>query len=91
MIRNATPSVPKVRPWKPTAKQKKTDETMSWLWGLKADDLRPYAGQWIAAHDCRIIAAAPTREELAPKIAHLDRSTVIVYRVENRVMVRYDR
>jgi hypothetical protein len=47
----------------------------------------PYAGT-VTAHDSQIVAAAPSRDKLAPKISHLERSTAIVYRMGNRWMVR---
>ncbi len=83
---------PRVRRWVPSQEQRETmrqaDATMKWLCGLTIEELAPYAGQWVAAHDSQIVAVAPSRDELAPKISHLDRSTVIVHRVENRWMVR---
>jgi len=76
----------------PSQEQRETmrqaDATMKWLCGLTIEELAPYAGQWVAAHDSQIVAVAPSRDELAPKISHLDRSTVVVHRVENRWMVR---
>lgn len=85
---NTLASRPTVRKWAPTPRQEETHKTGVWLCRLPAETLAPYAGQWLAAYDCEIVASAPTRGELAAKIAHLDRSMVIVHRVENRRMVR---
>ena len=62
--------------------------TSDWLWQLPPEQLGQYAGRWIAAFDCQIVASAATREELALKVAHLDRSLVIEQRIENRRMIR---
>jgi len=83
---------PVVRKWTPTMRQaeilRSNKPTLVWLWNLTAREMVPFAGQWVAARDCRIIAAAPTQAELAPLIANLDRATVIVHRIENRWMIR---
>ncbi|MBC8868169.1 MAG: hypothetical protein H8E44_02060 [Planctomycetes bacterium] len=83
---------PRARPWTPSQEQRETmrqvDATMKWLCGLTIEELARYAGQWVAAYDSEIVAVAPSRDELASKIAHFDRSAVVVHRVENRWMVR---
>ena len=77
---------PRARRRMPPQEQRETmrraDATMKWLCGLTIEKLTPYAGHWVAAHDSQIVAIAPSRDERAPKISHLDRSTVIVHRVE---------
>lgn len=81
-----------VKKWKPTPRQVEVHRinkpTLDWIFKLTAAEMQPYAGQWVAAQNCRIIASAPTEESLAPHIAHLDRATVIVHKIENRWMVR---
>ena len=83
---------PKVRKFVPTpaqaAERTAARRTSDWLWQLPPEQLGQYAGQWIAAFDCQIVASAETREELAHKVAHLDRSLVIEQRIENRRMIR---
>ena len=81
-----------VKKWNPTPRQVEVHRinkpTLDWLFNLTAAEMRPFAGQWVAAQDCRIIASAATEDELAPLIAHLDRATVIVHKIENRWMIR---
>jgi len=83
---------PIVRKWTPTPRQaeilKFNQPTIEWLRNMTLEELRRYAGQWIAARECKVIAAASTEDELAPMIAQYDRATVIVHRIENRVMIR---
>lgn len=83
---------PTVKKWTPTPRQAEVHRinrpTLDWLWNLSAAEMRPSAGQWVAARECQIVASASTEEELAPKIAHLDRATVIVHKIENRWMIR---
>ena len=67
---------------------KQSDKTLEWLANLPLDQLAKYRGKWIAAYDCQIVAAGRTRNEVEDAIAHLDRSLVIVHRVEDRWMVR---
>lgn len=88
MTNQKTPARGAVRKWTPTPQQAETHKTATWLWQLPIELLAPYAGQWIAVHECEIVASAPTRDELGAKISHFDRATVIVHRVENRWMVR---
>lgn len=83
---------PVVRKWSPTPRQAEilriNKPTIDWLWKLTAVEMAPYAGQWIAARECRIIASAATRAEIESQIADLDRATVIVHKIENRWMIR---
>lgn len=61
---------------------------MQWLWDLP-DTLRSqYAGQWVAAQDCRILASAPTMAELCDRLADPTDPTIIMERFEKGVAVR---
>ncbi len=61
---------------------------MQWLWDLP-DTLRArYAGQWVAAQDCRILASAPTMAELCDRLDDPADSTIIMERFEKGVAVR---
>ena len=60
---NTLASRPTVRKWAPTPRQEETHKTGVWLCRLPAETLAPYAGQWLAAYDCEIVASAPTRGE----------------------------
>lgn len=71
-----------------TERLKHSDATIDWLSKLPPEELRQYCGQWIAAYDCRIVASGNTRDDVEDAIRHLDRSLVIVHRVEDRWMVR---
>ena len=66
----------------------RSQATVDWLWQLSPDELANYRGQWIAAVDCQIVASAPSRAELKPLIAHLDRRLVVVQRIEQGWHVR---
>ena len=83
---------PEVKKWTPTPRQaevlRRTRPTMRWLWRLSAEEMAPYAGHWVAAQDSRIIASSVKRDELEAAIAHLDRETVVVHKIENRWMIR---
>lgn len=89
MIENYRPIV---RKWTPTPRQaeilKFNQPTIDWLYSWTLPQLAEYAGKWIAARECQVIASAPTQAELTPLLAHLDRSTIIVHRIENRWMIR---
>lgn len=73
---------PNIQPWELTPEDeqlyRQTDATMEWRQRLSGDELRPYAGKWVAAKDCQFIAAAETYEELLEKLADVDLRTVIV-------------
>ena len=66
---STTATKPEVRPWVIPAGQREKIErlnaTSAWLRNPPDPEfLRPYRGQWVAARDCRIIAAADTLDEL---------------------------
>lgn len=82
----------KVRPWTATPEQQAalqaTDKTMEWLWDLPDQIRAQYAGQWIAARDCRIVASAPTMAELCDKLENPADPTIIMERFESGVSIR---
>jgi len=60
---------PEIKPWViPAAQRKKIERlnaTSTWLRNPPDPKvLKPYRGRWVAARDCRIIAAADTLNEL---------------------------
>jgi hypothetical protein len=83
----------KVRPWSPTSEQaqylRDIEATSRFVHNLPDDLRRRYAGQWIAAKGCQIIAAAPTRAELCAKLPDPDDPTVLRIRLEKGVTIRW--
>jgi hypothetical protein len=75
-----------VRHWTPTAEQteflRAIEPTSRFLDDLLDDVRTKYAGQWIAARDAKIIAAAPTRRELAKAPGPLNDSYTLKLRLE---------
>ncbi len=64
-----TATKPEIKPWVIPAWQREKIErlnaTSAWLRNPPAPELlQPYRGQWVAARDCRVIAAADTLDEL---------------------------
>jgi hypothetical protein len=58
-----------------------TDATMDWLSSLPGSFFLPYAGKWVAAKDCNIVASGDTHGELLANLGDTDLSTVIIHRV----------
>ncbi len=91
-LNSLMPHGPKVRKWTPTPEMAEmlrvNKTTKEWLSRATAEELAPYAGQWIAARGNRVLASAVTREEIESLISAEDRSTVIVHKIENRWMIR---
>lgn len=83
----------RVQPWELSADEEgalsRTDATLDWLCSLSRDDIRPYLGQWIAARDCRVIAAAASLHVLLQQLTDVDLRTVIVHRFEKPGRVVY--
>ena len=65
------------------------DVTLQWLCRQPAPFFRPYAGKWIAAQDCRILAAADNHRELMAQLGGVDLRSVIIHRVERVGRVIY--
>ena len=87
-----SPYLGKVRVWSPTPEQaaflQSVEGTRNFLHNLSDSILRQYAGQWIAAKDSKIIAAAVTREQLHELLGELDNSSVLKLRLETGVTIR---
>ena len=73
---------PIVKPWVFTAEDKAmfraTDPTAAWLGKLSGEELRRYAGKWVAAKDCAFVASGNTFEELLKQLGDTDLQTVII-------------
>ena len=85
----------KARFWSPTPQQadflKSVEPTRRFLKNLPDAILQQYAGQWIAARDSNIIAAAPTRAELSDLLGKVDDPTILKLRLETGVSIRWRR
>ncbi len=82
-----------VRLWSPTPEQveyfRATEVTRRFLQNLPDDVRRKFAGQWIAAKNCEIMASAPTRAALFEKLAKPDDPLVLKLRLERGVTIRW--
>ncbi len=82
----------KVRHWSPTGEQAElllaTEATRSFLRDMPANLRQRYAGQWIAAKDCHIVAEAATRSELSAKLGQPRDPAVVILRLEKGVSIR---
>ena len=60
------------------------DATLEWLCQQPSTFFRPYAGKWIAANDCQIIASAESHEALLQQLhsAGTGLESIIIHRVE---------
>ena len=65
------------------------DITLEWLCRQPSSFFLPYAGKWIAAKDCQILATAANHRELMGQLAGVDLRSVIVHRVERPGKVIY--
>jgi hypothetical protein len=65
------------------------DVTLAWLCRQPGSFFRPYAGKWIAAQDCRILAAADNHRELMAQLQGMDLRSAIIHRVERPGKVIY--
>ncbi len=86
-------SPPRVRKWSPTPEQaeflRAIEPTSRFLDNLPEEILSKYAGQWIAARDCKIVAAAPTRAELEDLLGDLGDSCTLRLRLESGINIRW--
>jgi hypothetical protein len=65
------------------------DDTLAWLCRQPGSFFRPYAGKWIAAKDCQILAAADDHRQLMAQLQGVDQGGVIIHRVERPGKVIY--
>ncbi len=84
---------PAVRAWNPTPREQRafhsTDASFQWLCSLPADVLRQYAGKWVAAKNCSVIAAADSLDLLLRELGTTDLQTVIIDRIERSAWTVY--
>ena len=88
-----SPSRRRVHLWSPTPQQAEflqaVEPTCRFLDDLPATVRQQYAGQWIAARDCEIIAAAPTLAELCATLGDSDDPFILKLRLEKGVTIRW--
>jgi hypothetical protein len=65
------------------------DATLEWLCRQPGSFFRPYAGKWIAAKDCLILAVAANHRELMAQLKGVDLRSTIIHRVERPGKVIY--
>ena len=85
----------RLRRWSPTREQAElllaTEATRSFPRDIPADLRQRYAGRWIAAQDCQIVADAPSPAELSAKLGEPRDSAVVIVRLEKGVSIRWRR
>lgn len=88
-----TMTEPLIRAWNPTADEERafrsSDATLEWLCGLPLDLLRQYGGKWVAAKDCRIVAAADSLDGLLSELGDVDLQSLIIDRIERPAWMVY--
>jgi hypothetical protein len=86
-------SVVQVRPWKITPDEetafRKGDATEEWLCRPPADVLKQFAGKWVAARDCKIIASADSFDALREQMRDDNLEGVVIHRFEKPGWVIY--
>ncbi len=65
------------------------DATVEWLLRQPGSFFRPYAGKWIAARDCQIVAVADNDRELHAQLNGADLRRTVIHRVERPGRVIY--
>lgn len=65
------------------------DATLEWLCRQPGSFFRPYAGKWIAARDCLILAVADNDRELMAQLKGVNLRRVIIHRAERPGRVIY--
>jgi hypothetical protein len=65
------------------------DATVAWLLRQPGSFFRPYAGKWIAARDCQIVAVADNDRELMAQLKGVNLRRVVIHRVERPGRVIY--
>lgn len=73
----------KVEPWVISPEEEEVlranDATFQWLCNLTGEPLRQYAGQWVAAKDCQIVASGKTMDEMLKHLGDVDLQTVVLH------------
>jgi len=73
----------------PDAAYRSGDPTLEWLCRQPGSFFLPYAGKWIAARECQIVAFAGTHRQLMARVQGLDLRSTIIHRVERPGTVIY--
>lgn len=83
----------KIEPWVISPPEEEalraTDATSQWLGNLSGEPLRRYAGQWVAAKDCRIIASGPTMDDMLRELGDVDLQTVVLHYIRRPAWTIY--
>ena len=86
-------TTPAIKRWNPSAEQQRafqsSDATFEWLCDLPKDLLQQYSGKWVAAKDCRIVAAADSLHRLLGQLGDTDLQSVIIDRIEHPAWMVY--
>lgn len=76
---------PNIRPWALTPEEEKklraTDATVEWLCNLPRDLLYRYAGRYVAARDCQIVASGETMDAMLQELGDIDLETVVLHHI----------
>lgn len=84
---------PLIHAWSPSEDEERAfranDETLQWLLNLPVDEIRQYAGKWIAAKDRKITATADSLNELLGQLEGTDLQSVIIDRIERPAWMVY--
>ncbi|HEX5273010.1 MAG TPA: hypothetical protein VFW33_21080 [Gemmataceae bacterium] len=64
-------------------------DTVAWLLRQPGSFFRPYAGKWIAARECQIIAVADNDRELMAQLKGENLRRILIHRVERPGRVIY--
>jgi hypothetical protein len=83
------PDQPRAETPEQEAAYRSGDATLEWLCRQPGSFFRPYAGKWIAAKDCQVIASADNHRELMARLKGVDLRSAIVHRVERPGKVIY--
>ena len=84
---------PNIQPWVFTPEDeayfRATDATYEWLCNMPRDLLHQYAGQWVAAKDCQIVAAGETMEAMLEQLGDTDLQTVVMHQIRQAAWTIY--
>ena len=84
-----TPNQPRSVTPEQEAAYRSGDVTLEWLCRQPGSFFLPYAGKWIAAKDCQILAFADNHRELMTQLKGVDLRGAIIHRVERPGKVIY--
>ena len=84
-----TPDPPRSVTPEQEAAYRSGDVTLEWLCRQPGSFFLPYAGKWIAARDCQIVAVADNHRALMAQIEPADWPRTLIHRVERPGRVIY--